>query len=90
MSIDTAYPATPELEKLKAAAPRSQHIGEFLEWLGTRGIVLCCYQNNILIEKRERPEKLLAQFYEIDLDKVEQERRQILEYIHSAESKLKK
>ena len=37
----TDYPAAPTLDRMKEVAPFSQKIGEFLEWLGERGVTLC-------------------------------------------------
>lgn len=137
-------PPMPESDKVLAAAPVSQRIGEFLDWLKDRGLVLgkhtavldppvrytpvvcpsCLKGDNCWrlkdecslsvsglgryhydgqeeaqeaaadlederrIEAEENPvflplhystERLLAEFFEIDLDKVEQERRALLD-----------
>lgn len=74
---------TPELEKMKAVQPKSQVIGEFLEWLtGEKGVTLAKYdKDNRLMPTHDHAEKLLAEFFEIDLVKVEREKRMILENI---------
>ena len=59
---------TPELNKMKKVQKDSQLIGEFLEWLQN--------EHHVLLPKNE--EDLLAQFFEIDLKKVEKEKREIL------------
>ena len=71
----------PECEKLTAVAPQSQAIGEFLvEFLPDKGIALCELDED---SGRWHPahrsvNDLLAEFFGIDMDRVEQERRQIL------------
>jgi hypothetical protein len=71
----------PECDKLLAVKERSQAIGEFLEWLtGEKGVVLATWFPPGRLESGGyRIEKLLAEFFEIDLDKVEQEKRVMLE-----------
>ena len=76
-----------ELKKLIAVKDKSQTIGEFLEWLQEEDYVLSFW-----VERGQRPhtwyelsplgksvEQLLAEYFEIDLDKVEHERRVLLE-----------
>lgn len=72
----------PECEKLQKVSSQSNTIGEFLEWLSYEKNLSLCE----LDEERDyyhlyhyQIEQLLAEFFEIDLNKVEQERRQILE-----------
>lgn len=84
----TARPATPETDKLIAAAEGSQAIGEFLEWLGEQGTHLARYGGSggdVLLPYHPRGgiNGLLATYFEIDLDKVEQERRALLQYVRS-------
>ena len=72
----------PECEKLAKIAPESQKIGEFLDWLRNQGIHLCKWEETHcsagdpedLVEIREPRENLLAKYFEVDLDKVEEER----------------
>lgn len=78
----------PELEKMKAARPRSQIIGEFLEWLDEQGIRL---MTPLMVGDRQvrgeyelihsSKEALLAKYFEIDMDEVEKERQLLLEEI---------
>ena len=80
----------PECEKLAKVRNESQTIGEFLEWLmGTKEVILAKYQGKLdtLTETRESIESLLAEFFGIDLKKVEKERRQMIEDIRNAEPK---
>jgi len=130
------YPATPELNKLKAVHERSQACGEFLEWLNQeKKVVLAqfhrhtdgCYDMGLTPEQFRKEyagktkaglftatkslcndnelrngrfsapqcglrqdelvtanygvQKLLAEFFEIDMNKVEAERRAVLDYV---------
>lgn len=74
----------PECEKIVACQDRSRTISEFLDWLQEQKYELCMWDNTgvgtfyPLVTSKE---KLLAEFFEIDLDKVETERRAILDDI---------
>lgn len=76
----------PECEKLVAARHDSQVISEFLDWLNDEDIVLAEYSEDApcvvgvdqLTRYRGSLEKLLARFFEIDLAKLEAEKREIL------------
>jgi len=81
----------PECERLKAVQEQSQIIGEFLEWLGDeKGYFICTYGDNaefpqlpfLISDSRER---LLAEFFGIDLDKVEKEKRALLEELRKSD-----
>jgi hypothetical protein len=55
----------PEHAKLLASKAEREIVGEFLDWLtGVREIVLCKSTGN---------QKLMAEYFKIDMDKVEQE-----------------
>lgn len=83
----TQPPASPECERMVAVAPESHKIGEFLDWLNEQGIHLAEYVDDgehvdeVLMPRSERYESLLARYFEIDLDKVEAERRAILKHL---------
>jgi hypothetical protein len=85
-------PPAPELEKMQAAAERlsTQAIGEFLDWLGEQGIMLCTWSEHIgggrFHEIAGGRERLLATYAEVDLDKIVQERRALLDYLRSLNS----
>ena len=81
---------TPECDKMVAIRDKSQIIGEFIDWLTSeKGYTIAeldqeaeeGYQNYYPVSYSM--EKLLAEFFEIDLNKVEAERRAILEAIRS-------
>ena len=78
--------ATPELDKLTTVAETSQKIGEFLDWLQSEKHYIIAEW----IKDSESPqpvycgshgtiEGLLAEYYEIDLNKVEREKQAILD-----------
>ncbi len=100
------YPATPELDKIRAHRDTSQAIGSFIDWLDTEArfgpqsgegrraairaqklnnspVKLCLFdeQWNEWRPVRLRIEEMLARYFEIDLDKVEEERRALLEHV---------
>jgi hypothetical protein len=79
----------PEHEKLHAVKDKSQAIGEFLEWLGGR-YVFANYRKD---SEWLRPENLniqreLAEYFEIDLDKIEEEKQAILAEVRKAQQPL--
>jgi hypothetical protein len=63
----------PECEKLQKVAEKSNECGHFFDWLIHKG-----YANN---KSRKRMEELLAEYFEIDLTKVEKERQAMLDDI---------
>lgn len=66
--------ATPECDKIQKVRKESHAIGEFLEW----------YRSQKQSIKRQGIETVLARYFEIDLAKVEQERRAILKGLGAA------
>lgn len=73
----------PEHEKMGLVREDSQKIGEFLEWLRSKGLVICTYQ-----ERHEGywPANMsinqwLADYCEIDLRRIDQEKRLMLEIV---------
>lgn len=76
---------TPELEKMHSVKERSQAQGEFIEWLSSeKGIRLCTLEDAGNCRNEYMPiytslEELLAEFHGIDLQKVEREKRALLE-----------
>lgn len=77
----------PEHAKLMGISDLSQAIGDFLEWASAeKHLVLCEYSEE---EKHFFPEggpvqNLLAAFFDIDQDKLEAEKRQMLDNIRKA------
>ena len=76
----------PEHDKLRAINDKSQVVGEFLEWLESgeahpdgESIELAYHIGDFLEPYYKRKESLLARFFEIDLHRLEEEKRQMLE-----------
>lgn len=75
---------TPMLDKMLKVKEASQAIGQFLEWLQEQGYVLGKYIDGsdydpCLAPTYEPIEKLLANYFDIDLNEAEKEKRLILE-----------
>ena len=68
---------TPELDKMQAVHDQSQAIGEFLDWAVAKGRV----------EVTGSVEKLLAEYFKINLDRCEQERQMILKNLREERNK---
>ena len=74
----------PECEKLSAVSDQSQVIGEFIDWLGeTHAAEIGVWRKDHMVPIGIRMEQLLAEFFGIDLEKVEEERRAMLEGMSS-------
>lgn len=86
-------PESPECAKLVMEAPKGRIIGAFMEWLADSGYTICetvettSWGQNPHVPVRKNIEQLLAAYFEIDLNKVEDERRAIIDYwrVRSAE-----
>lgn len=66
----------PELDKLQAVAEKSQAIGRFIE---TAGYTLGHWDGKVFVPTNKTIDEILADYFEIDLMKVDMERRAILE-----------
>ena len=84
----------PEHDKLTKVRDSSQLIGEFLDWAGQQGMSLCtCEESEYRRERdayipvRKRIEDLLAEFYEINLTKLEHEKQAMLDALRKAQAK---
>lgn len=78
-----SMPEYPECEKMRAAMDDSAVISQFLEWMDESGLVVARWPEEHsefaeLMPVGRNKEKLLADFFGIDLDKVEAERQHIL------------
>jgi len=72
----------PELDKMMAIKDKSQVLGEFLDWLDSETeycIATRCRDMDCLVRAHVSIEQLLADFFGIDLNKVEEEKRAILD-----------
>ena len=77
-----------ELEKMATAAEKSATLSEFLDWLRSNQYVLAKYNerpqqlgDDDLLPVRIGNEQLLADFFGIDLKKVEEERSALLQQL---------
>lgn len=80
----------PEHEKLKKVQTESQTIGEFIDWLRSdKELELGKWQTSshddgdTFQPVHVSTEKLLAEFFEIDLEKLEAEKRAMLEALRT-------
>ncbi len=73
--------STPECDKMRAISHLSQTCGEFVDWLDVRkDFTLCAWDHENGCHYPAAPSlpSLLAEFFEIDLRKVDAEQREIL------------
>ena len=86
----------PEHEKLKAIQKESQAIGSFLEWLlsskNIRFVQLVVEDpdesdHEVLVQINLPINDTLAEYFEIDQNKLEQEKRQMLDELRKMNSK---
>jgi hypothetical protein len=73
------YPETPELDKQAKIIDESRVLGCFLDWLNCEEISLVKGEDGWLGPRDYA--QLLANYYEIDLKKVEAERGAVLDYV---------
>lgn len=94
-------PPSPECEKLAMVSDESNKIGQFLDWLSSKGVVLCTWEENddedtndymphVLLPANQYRggygiNRLLAEYYSIDLDEVERERRALLDWLREVQ-----
>lgn len=76
----------PEHEKLKALGGENQIVGYFIDWLGENGFVIAEYDEitSRLYPARLARDRLLAKHFEIDLDKLNDEKDAMLEAFRAA------
>jgi hypothetical protein len=72
----------PEHDKLSAVQDQSQAIGDFL---ANGGYVLCEYtdESDYPLPVQKSIQRLLAEWFDIDLDKLEREKRAMLEALRA-------
>lgn len=83
-------PATPELDKLLAVKDKSQVIGDFLNHLQEGEVYLCQLEDDDdgsphFVEIEKTLEQVLAMYFGIDLDRCEEERVQLLEWVRASQ-----
>jgi hypothetical protein len=81
---------TPTLNRIRDVHEDSQKIGEFIDWLCTQGYAIAYYPKGEETRFDQRlsaipksTEQLLAEYFEIDLNQAEKERRAILDEIRN-------
>lgn len=83
----------PECEKLAQVSEKSQELGYFLEWLMQRCVLAEWDESeeggtdDILYPIHKSIEQILAEYFHIDMDKVNEERAQILKELRSQDEK---
>lgn len=76
-------PPTPECDKKAAVQEDSQTIGEFLEWAEDNGYALVrgfFHDNGPQHGTPARINDVLAEYFEIDLKKVDEEQQAVIEW----------
>jgi hypothetical protein len=85
MSPEQAGLPIPELRKIERAREEgSEAIGAFLDWLNSRGYAICHYHawDDVPWTPANRSiEAWLADYFDIDLEVVDRERRELLEAV---------
>jgi len=77
----------PMLEKMKAITNESQICGQFLEWLQTKYFMISHEERfneayvSVGFSSFINIEKLLAEYFDIDLEEAEREKRELLDQI---------
>ncbi len=70
----------PEHEKLKALGGKNQTVGDFIMWLGENGMVIAEEEGDgELWPARKNINELIGAFFDIDQNKLEAEKQQMLE-----------
>lgn len=69
----------PELEKMTKLKPKSDIIADFLDWMRS--------ENKPMPDTDLECTKVMAEYFEIDLDKVEREKSKLLEEIREQNAK---
>jgi hypothetical protein len=76
-------PECPECEKLSKVSEESNKIGDFLDWLIYEKQISLCQWNKVsnYLHCGRSNEDLLAEYFDIDMDKVEKERDNLLSWL---------
>ena len=81
----------PEHEKMHAVKDESQKLGTFLDWMFNERNWDLCYVNDDadyqLVEDGHQIQKILAEYFDIDLSKIEEEKQAMLEDLRRASEK---
>ena len=74
----------PEHERMRTVEPGAQVIGEFIEWLNDQHMVICWATG---ADSGETIDQLLARYYQINLDVIEQEKRTMIKELQALNTK---
>lgn len=79
---------TPQLDKMRSVKEDSQKLSTFIDWLTEQGMPICEKITDDRYGAEMAPitisiERLLARYFEIDLNKVEDERRSLLDELRA-------
>lgn len=80
----------PEHERLKKISDISQQVGYFIEWLNGEFTIAKWKQRrgvDVLVPAHKTTNEWLADYFDIDLDKIEEEKRQMLAELRTAAAK---
>ena len=87
-------PKTPELDRRSEVLPKAQVLTEFVDWLSGQGIVLCSLQETgrsnsdgptrVWYPFHEPYERMFERFFGLDGNKIEAERRALLDWLAKA------
>lgn len=81
----------PQHEKLKKVQDQSQMVGEFLEWLSSKSWTICeLNRTDDYCPIQLRTEELLAEYFGIDLKKLEREKRAMLDELREKQEAIEK
>lgn len=74
----------PEHEKMKECSSPRQAVGDFIEWLSERGYWICEKRHGEWFPTYRSRDQLLAAHFELDIDKIDAEKRAMLDEIRAA------
>lgn len=78
----------PEHEKLDKIQETSNSIGTFLEWLSsTKQIRFAKWDREVFVQQSMEIEKWLAEYFNIDLKKLEEEKQAMLKELRKLQEK---
>ena len=84
---------SPECEKMVAVQEKSKELTKFVDWLREQGYAICeeriykgSYPEEQWVPLKKSFEQLFADYFGIDLKKVEEERRALLEEIRRGDT----
>lgn len=70
---------TPEHDKLRRLSRQTQLIGNFIDWLGDQGLIMCEPQGRHNVPIRKSRDEMIAEFFGVDLARFHAEKDAILE-----------